>query len=437
MNHRHAPHFSFLAGKGMAVLLAVLFLAGCGAFGGRGGSPPQAAPAAAGGGAYLMRARTQTGMQDGVTVHASVLRPLESAAHFGLQLEDKGVQPVWLEIENRGNRPYWLMRSFMDDSYYAPREVARLFHGQTAPDVLQAAERQLIEGAIRLHVPAGQTVKGFVYTRVDRGFKLMNVELLGLGHVLRFDLAEELPGDGFDFRASRLQRAQRHATQRTVALPELAQALRTMPCCTTDAAGTGQGDPLNIALVGEENDVLIALDRSGWDFTETINADSVTHMASAFVFGRAYRNSPVSPLYFNGQPQDLAMQRARADISQRGHLRLWLTSLRIAGQPVWIGQISRDIGVKLTTLSKTLTTHVIDPQVDHARFRLLETLLRNGHVERWGYVGGVGAASRGAPRTNLTQDPYFTDGERLVVFITRTPQAMDSARYIQWEVPGR
>ena len=101
-------------------------------------------------------------------------------------------------------------------------------------------------------------------------------------------------------------------------------------------------------------------------------------MLSAFAFGGGYRTSPVSPLFVNGRPQDLAMQHARTDIAQRSHLRLWLSPLQVEGQPVWIGQISRDIGVKVTTLSKTLTTHVIDPQVDHARFRLLETLLRSG-----------------------------------------------------------
>ena len=36
------------------------------------------------------------------------------------------------------------------------------------------------------------------------------------------------------------------------------------------------------------------------------------------------------------------------------------------GKPVWVGQISRDIGSRLTIHSSTFTTHKIDPDVDDA-----------------------------------------------------------------------
>jgi hypothetical protein len=42
------------------------------------------------------------------------------------------------------------------------------------------------------------------------------------------------------------------------------------------------------------------------------------------------------------------------------------------GTPVWVGQISRDIGVHLTT--KTITTHKIDPGVDGARWYLMQDI---------------------------------------------------------------
>ena len=43
-------------------------------------------------------------------------------------------------------------------------------------------------------------------------------------------------------------------------------------------------------------------------------------------------------------------------------MRLWLAPFRFEDRPVWIGQVSRDIGVKITPKSPTLTTHVIDPR---------------------------------------------------------------------------
>ena len=71
----------------------------------------------------------------------------------------------------------------------------------------------------------------------------------------------------------------------------------------------------------------------------------------------------MSPLYLGGRQQDFALQRARVSLNQRLHLRLWATSVRCDGQPVWIGQVSRDIGVRFTPKTWNLTTHRIDPDV--------------------------------------------------------------------------
>ena len=76
--------------------------------------------------------------------------------------------------------------------------------------------------------------------------------------------------------------------------------------------------------------------------------------------GGEYRYSPVSSLYVFGRPQDIAFQKARENIHERNHLRLWMSRVTYQGLPVWIGQISRDIGVRFTT--KTITTHKIDPE---------------------------------------------------------------------------
>ena len=88
----------------------------------------------------------------------------------------------------------------------------------------------------------------------------------------------------------------------------------------------------------------------------------------AFLFGSEYLNAPVSPLYVFGRHQDVALQKARDTVSQRNHLRLWLAPFTIDGLQVWVGQISRDIGIKLTTQSWYLTTHLISPEVDQDRF---------------------------------------------------------------------
>jgi hypothetical protein len=103
------------------------------------------------------------------------------------------------------------------------------------------------------------------------------------------------------------------------------------------------------------------------------------------------------------------------------------------GKPVWVGQISRDIGVRFTT--KTITTHKIDPDVDETREFLVEDLAYNQVLAKLAYVGGVVAAPIDVPRGNLTGDPYFTDGLRVVLWISSEPTELDAVRYEAWSDP--
>ncbi len=138
----------------------------------------------------------------------------------------------------------------------------------------------------------------------------------------------------------------------------------------------------------------------------------------------------MSPLHLFGRPQDAALQKPRNDIDQRNHLRIWLAPFTLHGKSVWVGQVSRDIGVRFTTRSWYLTTHKIDPDVDEDRDYLLQDLTLTGFVYRIGLLPGVGEAPRTAPRHNLTGDPYFTDGKRLVMVLDAEPRPMDRVEVI-------
>jgi hypothetical protein len=135
-------------------------------------------------------------------------------------------------------------------------------------------------------------------------------------------------------------------------------------------------------------------------------------------------------LYVLGRTQDAAFQWTRENIHERNHLRLWMTPIRYRGTPVWIGQISRDIGVRFTT--RTITTHKIDPDVDETREYLLENLAYSQALKAIGYVRGVGEAPFDAPRRNLTGDPYFTDGYRAVLWVASTPTDIDGIEVLAW-----
>ena len=119
-----------------------------------------------------------------------------------------------------------------------------------------------------------------------------------------------------------------------------------LPCCTTNKKGTRHGDPFNLVVIGELEDVITIFTSAGWAETQALTVKSGLSMAKAFMTGDSDRYSPVSPLFYNGHPQDLALQKSRDTINQRLHLRLWYTPVRYQGKPVWVGTVSRDIGVK-------------------------------------------------------------------------------------------
>jgi len=210
-------------------------------------------------------------------------------------------------------------------------------------------------------------------------------------------------------------------------------ALEALPCCVTNKDGSRNGDPLNLVIVGGLDDAFPALVRRGWRPTEKTWTGSVMKMMDSALAGERYPYAPVSPLYLYDRPQDFALQKARDNIHQRNHLRLWLSPMRFQGKHVWVGQISRDIGTRFTIHSPYLTTHKIDPDVDEARIALLEDMAYSQALAKFGLVKGVGAATRDEPRRNLTTDPYFTDGARAVLIFDVHPVALTEIEFLPWE----
>lgn len=94
--------------------------------------------------------------------------------------------------------------------------------------------------------------------------------------------------------------------------------------------------------------------------------------------------------------------------------------------------MSHDIGVKMMYKSPTLTTHIIAPVIDESREYLLDSLMHRDAVGQFAFVRGVGAASQDKPRLNLTDDPYFTDGLRLVIWLSQAPVPPEQAVDLDW-----
>ena len=203
---------------------------------------------------------------------------------------------------------------------------------------------------------------------------------------------------------------------------DLRNALESLPCCSTDEDGTLQADPLNLVVIGRGRTVHRALIRSGWDETGT--------MERSVAITEQYRYGPVSPFYLYGRPQDAAFRKTRETADERNHLRLWLSPIRYKGKQVWVGQISRDIKVRYIP-----NKFQIEPLVDEARTYILQDLWYSQTLAKFGNVKGVGAASMSKPRKTLQDDPYFTDGYRLVLWVSKKPISFSEVEALHWEIP--
>ncbi len=423
---------------------------------------------------FLERAQTQEAPTAQVTV--AIPSAQEGLQLFGVPLMRRSIQPVYLKIVNRHDKPLRLYTLDIDPHYYTPLEAAGINHFSAikrlsafgfaawfffpfliflAPLKIYTAYRanRRIDACFRAlafplrPIPPGEMAEGVVYTTLDAGSKIVRicmyaVDELGEDGNVRLtqlnaapsepavDLTFVIPVAGISADYLKRDFADLIPSSERVDcdLTQLAEKLKDMPPATTNAKRTRHGDPVNLVVIGEFATILSAFS-ARWDESETITLETCWKTARAFLFGAEYRYSPVSPLYLFGRSQDVALQRIRSSINERLHLRLWLTPLHYMNRPVWVGQISRDIGVRFTTKVWNLTTHRVDPNVDESRDYVVEDLLRAQRVHGVGYVAGVGECDADHPKHNLTGDPYFTDGKRTVIALS---QARTTAQYVAW-----
>jgi hypothetical protein len=404
------------------------------------GSAALAVADAPGAASYVERA--QSGTLGGVHVSAAALSAKEGAAVYGAPLAEKMIQPVWVEIENKEDVAYWLLFPGLDPNFFPASEAAEAMARDEPGRRLADLDRRFRQLAFRNPVPPGGRVAGFVLTNLQEGVKLLQIDLVATHRSRSFSLLAGVPGLRADYQQSRVFRKHKANAPESVVVDytddaEFRAALRTLPCCVTNEDGSRNGDPLNLIVIGGLEDAFPALIRRGWSPTETTWRGSVMRMMTSAMSRERYPYAPISNLYLYGRPQDIAIQKARDNIHQRNHLRLWRSPMRYHGKLVWVGQISRDIGSRLTIHSPTFTTHKIDPDVDEAARALIEDLVYSQGLRAIGFVGGVGPAPKDAPRENLTTDPYYTSGLRTVLLFDKEPTSLDEIEFLPWESLSR
>ncbi|MCX2758594.1 LssY C-terminal domain-containing protein [Vibrio sp. Sgm 22] len=163
---------------------------------------------------------------------------------------------------------------------------------------------------------------------------------------------------------------------------------------------------INVVYVGESPRKL--MNQLGWIENQTFSRNEIewTHYLELL----KDKTPPVSDLYWRNQPQDMAFQLP-GNLMKRSHIRWWNAGLDSnSNQPKWLGAISYDDGLKVTSYSGIVTIlHKIDPNVDEERDRLALQI-----KSAYPSIELVNLPLANAEAMNDQHD-YYTDGKILVI----------------------
>lgn len=169
------------------------------------------------------------------------------------------------------------------------------------------------------------------------------------------------------------------------------------------------GDPINVGLIGVENEVIRIMLAARWHPADPITLRSSVRIAAASVLHLPYPDAPVSNLYVWGRKEDLAFQLpVGANPRQRHHVRFWRSEkLDEGGRPLWAGSVTYDRSVGISRRTGQITHHIA-ADVDAERDLLFAALQETGDLAETQVEKGFHKKLIGR---NGGGDPWHTDGD--------------------------
>jgi len=372
----------------------------------------------------VLRERAESETVGGIRLSAAVLSSAESQQMFGANVNQTGVQPVWIELENSTDQALWLMRSGADPDLFSPLEVAWTFHKAFAADTNASIDEHFDALSFQNPILPGETKSGILYTNPHHKTRMLIIDILGQGQLFPFTLFPRVPDDVTD-ETARVDRARRliEAAQTDYQqADELRAALEQLPCCATSADGSMAGDPVNVVLVGKLEDIAAAVIRRGFR-TDVQGFDNEQRL-------------------FNRKP-DFVIRKVGQSAAPANWLRIWVAPLRYQGKPVFLVQAGRPQGWRFANLEETVEVEeeleeeqglepTLNPAIDEVRDLLIEDLLYSGGLAKLAFITGVGATEPGEYRNSLGGNRYQTDGLRAVMFLVTRPLSLSDLELLDW-----
>ncbi|MGF1740011.1 LssY C-terminal domain-containing protein [Vibrio profundum] len=155
----------------------------------------------------------------------------------------------------------------------------------------------------------------------------------------------------------------------------------------------------------------------GWIENETFSRNDIE--PSGYIKLMQNRTPPVSDLFWNGVPQDMAFQLP-GDLMKRNHIRWWKGGVDpTTQQPFWVGALSYDNGLKMTLYSGIVTVlHSIEPNVDVQRDKLAQQMMMAIPSQTVIYQRLT------SPTALDAAHDYYSDGRILVIQTNVTPTTL-------------
>jgi hypothetical protein len=172
------------------------------------------------------------------------------------------------------------------------------------------------------------------------------------------------------------------------------------------------GDPLNVALIGTQQQIDAIMKAAGWFPAAALGLKSDLRIAEDTILSRPDAEAPVSNLFLFGRKEDLAFEQPVGDNPrQRNHVRFWKTDdLDTDGRPIWIGAASYDERVGLSHTTGQITHH-ISGDVDKERDHLFDNLEKTGDLNENFAIADFHKRLEGV---NGGGDHWHTDGKLYV-----------------------
>ncbi len=362
------------------------------------------------------RAVSQT--QGRITVSASVPGEEEAQAIFGVPIYEGGIQPVWLEIKNNSDGRVRFAPTGVDRNYFSPLEVAYMHRKGFSKQARAQMEQRFYHSAIARQIPAGETRSGYVFTHAVLGTKSFNVDIFSADEDQSFAFFISVPGFVSDHADVDFDALYDRSAVRDFELHDLRLGLGELPWFSTDPSGEEPGLPVGVVIIAPGKDVLKALLRAGWHESRKIqDPDQLVEVHHLF-----------------GRIPDATFRIQRQGKRERNELNLWLAPVRIGGEAVWLAQLIHFIGQRTQLEQAPFGAHV-DPDVDDGRNYLMQNVWYTQGLEQVGWLAGTGAVSIESARFDFNGLEYFTDGYRVVLWLSGKPVSLLETRHADLDDP--